>query len=56
MVNFISFVISAILFMSTFLWAIDTVVHQKKTKVAACIISVLTFAAWGFYLALLASS
>lgn len=56
MMNFINFVISAVVFMSTFFWAMDAVVHQKKTRVVACIISVLTFLAWGICLAVLTSS
>lgn len=50
MMNVISFIISAAVFMSAFLWAMDAVVHQRKIRVVACIISVLTFAACGFCL------
>lgn len=56
MKNYIIFLISAGVFMSTFFWAMDAVVHQKKTRVVACIISVLAFLACGTCLAMLASS
>lgn len=54
MKNYIIFLISAGVFMSTFFWAMDAVVHQKKTRIAACIIAIIAFMAFGTCLAVLA--
>lgn len=54
--NILFFSISAFAFMCTFFWAIDSIVHQKKVKAVACVISSLIFIVFVFITVLLITS
>lgn len=50
MLGFIFFFILVLTFISTFFWAIDAIVHKKKTRIIACVISSLAYLCVNYFL------
>ena len=56
MFNVIIIFVSSLVFLASFFWAIDAIIHKRKSKIPACVVSAIAFAVWSLYFAVFASS